>query len=194
MKPKYFIDISINPGVPGARRVISRIMQKLHGFFEAHKDGKAIKYAIAVHFGENEFVQTPILRVFAGTEKDIDDLEADLKSHQLCRDYACLSSPKAVPEPFSGTWTSYRKYRIPTVSSDRHANGGESSIRTKRIEEAAESGMGYFILRSSQTGSTFTVFVKVEHNAAPSEECLPDGYGLSVHDRPFAVPDIEFQK
>ncbi len=190
MRPKFYLDIVICPGDAGANWVRSRIMQKLHGFFGHNKENGECKYAIAFPSGGTNPNGNKVLRVFASTHEDVRELEECLRQIPICRDYAAVTAPLEVPDGFSGTWTRYRKYKIPTAHSDRHASGGHSELRNRRINDAA--GCEYFILRSATSGSIFTLHVKVENNSEPPTDCLPDCYGLSVSSRPFALPDLKW--
>lgn len=192
MRPKFYLDIMICPGDAGANWVRSRIIQKLHGFFGHNKENGECKYAIAFPIGGKDPNGNEVLRVFASTPEDISHLEECLKQIPICRDYASITVPAEVPNGFNGTWTRYRKYKIPTASSDRHACNGQSELRDRRIHDAKASRLQYFILRSSTSGSIFTLWVKVESDSSPAAECLPDCYGLSVSSRPFALPDLKW--
>lgn len=192
MRPKFYLDIIICPGDAGANFVRNRIMQKLHGFFGHNKENGQCLYAIAFPSEEIQENRNTVLRIFSSTENELRRLKDEMRQIAICRDYAFFCEPAKVPDVFEGTWTRYMRYRIPTTGSDRHACGGRSELRDRRIQKAMSFRTAYFILHSSSSGSTFTLRVKAEHAAEENEDCMPDCYGLSVSSRPFALPDIEW--
>ena len=101
------------------------------------------------------------------------------------RDYVRLSYPRAVPDDFCGDWVRFVRYRVPSLSSDRHEGEEHGQLRKRRMEAASKSQMTYFILRSAGTGQRFSLVVNREQGEPQREECTPNGYGFCVTSSPF---------
>ena len=106
------------------------------------------------------------------------------------RDYARLSYPRAVPADFRGEWVRFVRYRVPSLSSDRHEGEEHGLLRRRRMETARKAKMTYFILRSAGTGQRFSLVVNREQGEPQREECTPNGYGFCVTSSPFSLPEL----
>jgi hypothetical protein len=184
MRPLWFFDIEVlgtgddtglsYPVLRGA------IMGFLHPLFKRHPNA----YALAVPEG------LKTLRIFASTRDDLDTLVGALRLIPWMRDYARLSYPVAVLEDFKGSWTVYRRYRIPTLKADRKEGPDRGALRERRLNQVNAARMDYFKVRSSSNQQTFTIVVERSIGEPPVGECYPNGYGLSSSERRFALPDI----
>lgn len=184
MKPNWYFDLEM-PGTgreeglfPAPMR--NRLLGILHAFFSEHPH----TYAIALPKERTR------LRVFASELGDLDRLVDYLRPQRWIRDYVRLNYPLAVEENFSGPWQSFRRYRIPSASSDRKTGDEHGLLRQKRMQKAMDGKMEYFIMRSRSTGQAFSFFIERLPGTAPRDECLPNSYGFAVSTRPFSLPDI----
>lgn len=128
-----------------------------------------------------------VLRVFAEGRDQLDKLVDVVEPQPIMRDYLRLGYPRKVPVDFSGTWTEYRRYRIPARRSGRKPN---DNLRERRMAWAADHRLPFFIMQSRSTGQQFGLYVSIQTDAQASPEVHPDSYGLSVASRPFALPDL----
>ena len=184
MRPNTYFDIEVigGGGDNGMQPVVlrGRLLAMLHAFFEKHES----RYAVAIPNGGRG------LRVFASAREELDALAAYLQPQAWFRDYARLAYPQMVPANFAGTWTSYARFRIPTLKSDRKTGDEHGQLRTRRMKAAADARMDYFILRSHSTGQGFTLTVQRDRGAAPIGECLPNSYGFGSSSRAVSLPDL----
>jgi CRISPR-associated endoribonuclease Cas6/Csy4 subtype I-F len=184
MRPLWLFDIE--PLGAGSETGLSfpvlrgAIMGYLHPLFKRHANA----YAIAVP------ERATFLRVFASTREDLDTLAGELRRNQWMRDYARLSYPVSVPPDFKGNWTVYRRYRIPTLKTDRKEGPSKGALRERRLNQVSVAKMDYFKVRSSSNQQTFTIVVERSVGEPVVGECYPNGYGLSSSERRFALPDI----
>lgn len=183
MRAKWFCDIDVRGGseetgmaVPVVR---GKILAHLHPVFKRYPH----TYALAVPSNVG------YLRVFASTRDQLDLLVEHLSANPWMRDYAILKYPRAVAEDFSGSWTIYRRYRIPTLKTDRKEGTEHGALRQRRLNSVVVNKMDYFCLRSSSNRQLFTLVVE-RKSGVRSTECLPNGYGLSSGNSPFALPDL----
>ncbi len=194
MKPQWYCDaipltVAGDTGTSGPV-LRNRLLGILHGLF-ARRPGL---FAVAFP-DEQELFSLPAsfggaLRLFASSRENLDWLAENTRGLPWFRDYIRLSYPQAVPENFSGTWTRYVRYRIPSLSSDRHEGEEHGRLRRRRMALATRDGMTYFILQSAGTGQRFSLLVNREPGEAQHEECFPNGYGFCVSSRPFSLPEL----
>ena len=184
MRPNTYFDIEVvgggdDTGVPPVV-LRGRLLAMLHAFFKNHEE----RYAVAIPRGGRG------LRVFATGREEIDELAAYLQPQVWFRDYARLAYPQVVPSDFAGSWSSYSRFRIPTLKSDRKTGDEHGQLRGRRIQAAADGRMEYFVLRSRSNGQGFTLTVQREQASAPAGECLPNSYGFGSSIRAFSLPDL----
>ena len=183
MKPEWFFDIDVLSGGEdsGLAAPVLRgtVMSYLHPFFKRHAE----TFALAVPSEMRK------LRVFASTREELDSLMDYLTRINWIRDYVRLSYPRRVPSDFTGPWTTYRRYRIPTLKTDRKAGAEHGNLRQRRLETVVGSKMDYFKLRSSSNQQVFTLVIE-RRPGSFSIECLPNGYGLSSGENIFARPEV----
>jgi hypothetical protein len=195
MNPCHYLDFTIGPEPPeGDDRspgqaaaelptpvVAGAALKVLHGVF---RDTPG-RYALALpRHGRQPFA---VLRVFAGERDHLDALVAAVESHPVIRDYVRLGYPRRVPPDFAGTWTEFRRFRIPARRSGRKPG---DDLRQRRMAQAAEARLLYFILHSRSTGQQFGLYVDIRAGGPNAGEAEPDSYGLAVATRPFALPDL----
>lgn len=183
MQPDFYLDLeprSVRAG-PGLPVWAGQVMQVLHGVFRQSPG----MYALALPNRRNHFL---CLRIFAGSRDALDQLAGVLAGKpglnlQLGRTYP-------VPADHAGSWSSYRRYRIPTRKAERLPQG---MVRQRRIMEADAAGLPFFQLRSVSNGAHFGLRVQIlEGAAANTGACAPDSYGLAVSSRPFSLPDLPY--
>lgn len=193
MNPRHYLDFIIEPkvddgdrtqrraaGVPAAV-VAGAALRVLHGAFKERPG----RYALALpRFADQPFSK---LRVFAGERDDLDELVQAVESHPVIRDYIQLGYPRKVPVDYDGTWTEFRRYRIPARRSCRKP---DDDLRERRMQRAQTERLPFFIMHSQSTGQQFGLYVEIRPAARPSSDGIPDSYGLSVTTRPFALPDL----
>lgn len=155
-------------------------LKVLHGAF---RDAPR-RYALALPRHRRQ--PFAVLRVFAGGRDDLHALVEAVEGHPIIRDYTRLGYPRPVPTDYAGTWTEFRRYRIPSRHSGRKPG---DELRERRMGWAAEKRLPYFILQSRSNGQQFGLYVDVRAGE-PTAEAEPDSYGLAVATRPFALPDL----
>lgn len=194
MNPCHYLDFTIAEPAPddgaGPSRAAASLpapvlagaaLKVLHGAFR----NAPRRYALALpRHGRQPFV---VLRVFAGERDHLHALVETVEAHPVIRDYTRLGYPRRVPEDFAGTWTEFRRYRIPARRSGRKPG---DDLRERRMTQAAEARLPYFILQSRSNGQQFGLYVEVRAGAPNAGESEPDSYGLAVSTRPFALPDL----
>jgi hypothetical protein len=158
----------------------SRLLSILHGVFEQQPGRFAI--ALTHNLGT--------LRLFASARSDFDRLVEAISPHPWIRDYARIGYPREVPGDYAGPWIAFRRYRIPTVKSDRNATDGVSALRDRRIDEAQTKRMQHFRLRSRSNSQTFTLTVEQVPCKTGGLDFTPDGYGLSTTTNTFGLPKL----
>jgi len=183
MKPAWFFELEVlasgDDSGMASPALRSGLMTHLHPFFKRNPE----TFALAVP------LDTRKLRVFASTREQLDSLAEYLVRINWIRDYVRLNYPRVVPLDFAGTWTTYRRYRIPTLKTDRKQGDEHGRLRQRRLNTVAGSKMDYFKLRSSSNLQVFTLVVE-RRPGTPSVECKPNGYGLSSGEDLFALPDV----
>ena len=193
MRPNWYCDmhpIFTGRGVGMAAPVMrGHTLRMLHGFF-AKETGK---YAIALPPDDDAIASPKLqgaLRIFASSRDDMDALVTTLSPVPWFRDYVRILYGKPVPEDFAGTWTSFTRFRIPTLKQDRHEGEAHGRLRERRMKTAHVAGLQYFIMQSGSNKQQFTMYVQMLAGVAPKEECFPNSYGLSVPTRQFCLPDM----
>lgn len=172
-----YVDIEIRGSVPPVSASI--VMRMLHQGFCA----EAGQYALALPDFPRSF---PRLRVFACSRDALDRLAFQLGNLTGFSNYGRLAYPKVVEPGFTGRWRSYRRYRIPVRGAERHTDG---NVRGRRILAADELELPYFSVASRSTRQRFRLYVQAL-DSIPSDEYLPDGYGLASAHRSFALPVV----
>jgi hypothetical protein len=166
-----------------------KVFMLLHGAFSKFNPDQPTvpkRYAIALR---NDLPRSPDLRVFAEYSSLL-KLREHILNHHVIRDYTRVCEARPVPQEFEGGWTSYRRYRIPTVKQDRNAENGCSLLHDRRQKEAER--MPAIYVRSSG-GSSWLMPIQMVRVTKPSVDgsmFAPNGYGLATTERPFALPDL----
>ncbi len=183
MKPNWYFELDM-PGTdsksglnPAPMR--NRLLGILHAFFSQNPH----TYAIALPKERSR------LRVFASSRDDLDKLVAYLAPNRWVRDYVRLSYPVNIETAAIKRWQSYCRYRIPNEKSDRKTGDEKGLLRQKRMKEAIEKGMEYFIVHSKSTGQNYSFFINRISGQPSGEDCLPNSYGFSTTDKPFYLPE-----
>ena len=194
MKPQWYceaIPLMVNGDTGASGPVLrSRLLSVLHGLFARRPGTFAVAFPDEKQLSSLPVLFSGALRVFASSRENMDWLAENARLHPWFRDYARLSYPQSVPDDFSGMWTRFVRYRIPSLSADRHEGEAYGSLRRRRMAEAGRAGMTYFILKSTGTGQRFSLVVSREPGEAQYEECHPNGYGFCVSSRPFSLPEL----
>lgn len=190
MKPVIYVDLEVLAEDQGGESMPAPVlagaaMEVLHGAFRQHPG----RYALALPSVLTGKAKGPgrTLRIFAGSRDDLDTLVAVVSGHPIIRDYTRWGHQRPVPEDFAGPWIEYRRYRIPAQKSLRKPN---DSLRERRMQTAQRLRLPYFHLRSRSNGQQFMLYVQALEGKETGSACQPDGYGLSVSSRPFAVPRL----
>jgi hypothetical protein len=185
MKPAWFVTVEVRGGGEesfGGERVVRGVaFGHLHSVFIEYPG----RFALAVP------KRRSAVQVFASSREDLDILADGLLGRAWIRDYVRLSYPRAVPTDFSGQWWTYRRYRIPTLRSDRKTGGQHGELHTRRLQKVVRDGMEYFQVRSSSNGHAFTVIVEQLPGVPQVGECTPSGYGLASATNMFSLPECE---
>jgi len=183
MHASAYLDIRVHGGAdtdlqPAVLR--GRLLGILHGCFRQLTP----RFAIALPSQRNE------LRVFATERAHFDSLVDALHTHRWIRDYAHIGYPREVPTDFAGPWIGYRRFRVPTVNSDRHAQDGRSALRERRLLEAQQRGLEYFHLHSASTQQRFVLAVETVPHAEPGTHFSPNSFGFGSTDNPCVLPHL----
>jgi CRISPR-associated endoribonuclease Cas6/Csy4 subtype I-F len=160
--------------------LLARLVKILHGVFR----GKPETFAIALPARGFSGV-----RVFARERAELDFLAGAIASHWFVRDYARLGYPVSVPADYTGPWVSYRRFRIPSATSDRNAEPGQPTLGQRRAAQAQKDRLVYLISDSQSNQQKFSLFVQIVA-ADGAGEFKPNSYGLSSSERVFALPDM----
>lgn len=180
MRPRFYADIEISKKERGAEKsallLVSRLVSGLHKIFH----GSPGEFAIAFPKMRTGDLRHPgrKVRVFAETLENLDKLRGPLEKNGLLEEFEIVQT-KSVPVDFNGEWVEYRRYRIPNNRSRLE------KCRLYRFSEA--ESWPYLRMLSKSTGHLFSLHIARMESSGPSD-CLPDSYGLSVSDRPFALP------
>lgn len=192
MKPLVYFDLEAVGGGRnhGSERPLLRgaMLAALHPLFAAQPH----TYALSIPAGQEAVRKSGggTLRVFASGRADLDRLAEALSRSAWLRDYAHLRYPLAVPADYAGPWAAFRRYRVPSLRSDRKAGAEHGQLRQRRMAAMAEERMDYFILTSTTTAQRFSLAVWRESGGPPQGECLPNSYGLCSAHNLFCVPDM----
>lgn len=181
MTPRCYMDFNLaGNGLP-APLLAGAALKALHGGFCAQPG----RYALALpRYPDAPFAA---LRVFAAERGHLDELVQAVENHPAIRDYVLLGYSRLVPEGFSGGWSEFRRYRIPARRAGRKPG---DDLRERRMRQADAAKLPFFILQSRGNGQQFGLYLDIRSPAEPAQDCRPDGYGLSVASRPFALPDL----
>lgn len=189
MIPRHYVDFNLQNGGRGAGLpppvLAGAALRVLHGVFKQQPG----RYALALPgFAEAPFAK---LRVFAGERDDLDLLQEAISGHHVFQEQVQLGYPRKVAQTYEGPWLRYARYRIPSRKAGRHP---EDSLRQRRMAQADERRLPYFILNSQSTGQQFGLYIAIEsaesHADWQNRDIAPDSYGLSVASRAFALPDL----
>lgn len=178
MKPQHYVDFQIalperEPDTPSPKYehvqgsgttlpapVIAGAMLKvLHGLF-GQQPGR---YALALP--KHQSAPFAALRVFAENRDDLDELVQAVEGHPVIRDYSRIGYPRKIPKDHDGPWVEFRRYRIPSRKAGRKPG---DILRERRMMQAEERRLPYFILNSLSTGQQFGLYVEVLHYATPN--------------------------
>ena len=192
MMPRVYFDIEALAAAEdtgmSAPALRGRMLALLHPLFAA----KPHTYALAIPAGCQAVCDRGggALRVFASSRDDLDALVDSLSRLPWIRDYARLHYPASVPENYAGAWVAFRRYRVPSLKSDRRTGAEAGQLRQRRMQTLQKEKMDYFIVSSKTTEQRFTLAVRRESGAPPQAECLPNSYGLCSAHNVFCVPDL----
>ena len=183
MNPRTYFDIEVRGaastggGQIPALPVMTRLVGVLHGIIRDHPG----KFALALPRMKTGELRHPghVVRVFAESQDDLDVVVDALTANERIQGYVSFGYPKKVPDDFSGPWKEYRRFRVP-------GNGSRlEKCRDYRLQAANK--LPFFRSASKSNGHAFSLHVDCI-DGAPSSDCRPDSYGLSVATRPFALP------
>ena len=151
MRPQWYCDALplIVGGDTGASGPVlrNRMLSLLHGIFTQRPGAFAVAFPGREQLAVLPPPLTGALRVFASSREDMDWLAENVISQPWFRDYARLSYPRAVPADFCGEWVRFVRYRVPSLSSDRHEGEEQGLLRRRRMETARKAKMTYFITK-----------------------------------------------
>lgn len=205
MKPSWYVNLRITAGSsssgngagheradetsgPGgiANAVMAKLLHVVHGICAV----KAIEFAAAFPLSRQGKAPHPgnLLRIFVGDRDEMDALLEEFEQHEFLAGYVRAERARPVPEGF-GRSVCYRLYRI---SGARKSSEVFQAIRRRRLEDG--NSLPYVRMICSG-GQTFSIrFNAVYRDGAGSDECKPNGYGLSVKDREFYLPDLPVER
>ena len=183
MSPRAYFDIEVRgassrgAGQIPALPVMTRLFHVLHGIIRKHPGC----YALAFPNMKSGKSRHPghIIRIFADSRDDLDKIVNSLTENERIHGYIRYGYPKTVPDNFKGPWKEYRRYRVPGTGSRL------DKCRQHRLNTS--ENLPYFRATSKSNAQGFVLFVECL-DGAPSSECKPDSYGLSVPTRAFSLP------
>lgn len=184
MRPHVYLDLQItipqnNPdSIPPLVR--GELLMVLHRIFTLRPD----TYALFVPEGKRS------LRVFASNEQDLVYLASRLNSFPKIQEVLTIGAPTPVPTDFTGPWTSFVRYRIPSLSSDRKTGDEHGQLRQRRMAMVNQSQMEHFHLESKSTKQAFTLFVERMESHDTGADCTPNSYGFSTSTKRFSLPAL----
>ena len=181
MRPLWFLQLrAASDGTVAAPVVRTQMLLRLHPIFREQPG----RFAIALPPSPGS------LRVFSHDRNALTDLASSLGTLPWWRDYTAHEPVTAVSVDFAGPWVSYRRFRIPTLRSDRHVGSQHGQLRARRLASATSRRLDYFVVQSRSTGQRFAL--TVERFPEVSGECVfaPNSYGLSSSASPLALPDL----
>lgn len=184
MTPKYYADLTARAAVDeatGTVQSVSRLVFVLHGAFRT----LGTAYALALPAMRTGELRHPgrVVRVFAETKEQLEDLLDNVEANSAMQRFIA-GRIRQVPADFNGPWREYRRFRTPGRGTSK------PEWRMKRL--VIGDALPYFRGSSKSTGQVFSLRVQplpaqAAHGIA---ECLPDSYGLSGCERPFALPEL----
>lgn len=184
MTPQYVVDTLIrrpdHPNDLSPPTVRGLLFALLHGWFRRHPG----QYAVAL------LPDCLGLRIFASTERALTELLSALTAREWVQDALRITPVRAVPADFQGPWLSVRRFRIPTLSADRHTDHRHGALRTRRLETVTKEGMEQIYVRSASTRQGFTLCIQQVPGHPQPTDCHPNSYGLATTQNAFAVPDL----
>lgn len=186
MRPSVYVDLHVLGSGGDTRsagvdpRAASLVFGALHGVMRRMPG----KFAVAFPEGKGFF---GVIRVFASSREDIESMAEALTAYPSVRDYSILGFPRFVPQPYTGPWVSYHRYRIPTRKSDRKPG---APCRLRRLKHAEEQDLPYLMVRSASTGQAFGLRFEVSKASPSVGDVQPDSYGLARRTHAFSVPDL----
>lgn len=186
MKPRAYLDLRASGsgneegGAAPSLPYLTHLMRVLHGVFRH----EPLKFALALpelRTGERRHPGRT-LRVFTEYRDDLQLLRESVHNNATLKGKIRCSEFMEVPEGFAGPFREFRRYRVPGKTSRLDA------CRVYRLAHAET--LPYFRLtsKSGQGLQGFPVFVEPRDHVSSSPDCVPDSYGLSVAERPFALP------
>jgi len=153
---------------------------RLHRVFVATPN----TYALSVLPSENR------LAVFSEGEEDLKKLTAHLNSISWWKGYTDISQIASVEETSVCTWIEYRRFRVPSLKSDRKTGVEHGQLRKRRLALTRKSDISYFVLQSTSTGQRFSLIVQKHIHTSTLGRIRPTAYGLSSAESPFTLPSI----
>ncbi len=193
MKPLWYADVRVAAGVSErgpsgvAIAALAAFMRTVHGAAKA----RSLKFAAAFPGMRTGRMPHPgtVLRLFTEDRDGCEVLADAIEASPICASMAMMSRVKPVPTGVTRA-VSYVRVRIPARNSIQ--TPADLERRQRRIRET--DAMPYLKTFSRSTGQVFSLRVnRIEINDPPSVDFEPDGYGLSVGDRAFALPDLPLQ-
>ena len=162
---------------------VGRLMWLLHGVMRAQPG----RFALAFPAMRTGAKRSPgsILRVFAQEASHLAALQENIGQHMVVRDYARFGYVQRIPAGFAGEMIEYHRFRIP----NQKTRLGE--CRSRRMDAADELPFIRFVSKSNTQGFSLYIEPRPPRVAVLERaQCEPDSYGLSVSDRPFALPHL----
>ena len=189
MRPRWYCDFLPLAGEGSDCFFLrNRLLTLLHGIFVRQPEC----FAIALPPPRSSPTLKGALRVFASTKVELVGLLAELPAQPWLRDYIRLTVPEQVPPDFAGRWTTFVRFRVPPLATDRHTDEAYGALHQRRLAETRQKRMEYFVLHSATTGQRFVLHIHRERGEAPQGECRPNSYGFSVSSRIFSLPDLSW--
>lgn len=185
MRPGAYIQIELLAAEAGSGMSLPALRGEAFGHLHRQFARSPGRYALAIpreRFGA--------LRVFATSRDDLRELADALGAAPWFRDYARILAAQDVPEGYDGPRVAFVRWRIPTVKSDRHASDGVSALRARRLAAARDRRLDHFQVRSSSTGSRFSLTVERIEGADLPGAGVPNSYGLCSRAALLGLPDF----
>lgn len=191
MKPLVYFDLeAVGAGETtglSAPLLRGRMLAALHPLFAAQPH----TYALSIPAGQEAVRKSGggTLRVFASGRADLTAWRGVVPfglAARLCPFALSLGRARRLCRAVGGL----RRYRVPSLRSDRKAGAEHGQLRQRRMAAMAEERMDYFILTSTTTAQRFSLAVWRESGGPPQGECLPNSYGLCSAHNLFCVPDM----
>lgn len=207
MDAQYYLDIRIIDSHDDADLKLpvlrNQVYSILHGVFREIPNTFALALVpskrlqkkmqdFKVRRGHYPYYNFDILRVFSTSKDDLNELLVQIKGLWKIRDYTVLFDIKPVPTAKIKSWSTYQRFRIPTLKSDppKNTKDWEKSFYFTRLERAKK--LPYFIVNSQSTRQRFTVNVEILA-ANHAGVGVPDSYGLARKNNSFALPNFDVE-